>query len=89
MILVEDEGLVPPMQRWRKQAACRGVDPEVFFPDDDGEESKLAKKVCGSCDVQDLCLSYAIRNKEKGGVWGGATERERRRIIRQNRRKTA
>lgn len=86
MIFVKDAGSAPPMQRWRAQAACRGLDSEVFFPDDDGEESELAKKVCGSCEVQDSCLSYALRNREKGGVWGGATERERRRIVRQKRR---
>lgn len=89
MISVKDAGALPPLQRWRTQAACRGLDASVFFPDDDGEASALAKATCASCEVQDLCLSYALSNKEKAGVWGGATERERRRIIRQARRKSA
>lgn len=89
MISVQDEHRLPPLQKWRAQAACRGLDASVFFPDDDGEASALAKATCASCVVQDTCLSYALMNKEKAGVWGGATERERRRIIRQARRKSA
>ena len=72
---------------WRRNAACRGLDPEIFFPslDDDVVD---AKAVCGSCLVQETCLEFALSVREKEGVWGGATEKERRRILRQ-RRKTA
>lgn len=72
---------------WRQRAGCRGVDPDVFYPTSD-EEAEAAKAICGQCPVQKPCLEYALANRERDGVWGGATERERRRMIRQ-RRKTA
>ena len=65
--------------------ACRGLDASVFYPDDD-EEAEIAKQVCQECSVQRTCLEYALQQREKVGVWGGATERERRRILRQRRR---
>ena len=70
---------------WRQKAACRGVDPDIFFPVSD-EEAEDAKSICRMCPVQELCLEWAISTREKEGVWGGATERERRRIIRRRRR---
>lgn len=72
---------------WRNRAACRGVDPDVFYPVSD-EETEVAKAICAQCPVREACLEYALANRERDGVWGGATERERRRMIRQ-RRKTA
>ena len=72
---------------WRQRAACRGVDPDVFYPSSD-EEAEAAKAVCRQCPVLSPCLEWALSNRERDGVWGGATERERRRIIR-HRRKTA
>ena len=70
---------------WRQHAACRGIAPDVFYPvaDEDADE---AKAVCEQCDVRGACLEYALGHREREGVWGGATERERRRIIRQRRR---
>jgi WhiB family redox-sensing transcriptional regulator len=70
---------------WRDRGACRGLDPETFYPHTD-EETAEAKSVCMQCIVQAACLEYALVHREKEGVWGGATERERRRIIRQRRR---
>lgn len=72
-------------QSWRDKGACRGIDPDVFYPvtDEDAEE---AKSICSVCAVRQSCLEYALAHREKEGVWGGATERERRRIIRQRRR---
>lgn len=70
---------------WREQGACRGLDPGVFYPDTD-EEAEQAKGVCDGCAVRLTCLEHALSHREKQGVWGGATERERRRIIRQRRR---
>ncbi len=70
---------------WRDKAACHGLDPQTFYPETD-EEAEEAKAVCGVCPVQTLCLEYALVRREKEGVWGGCTERERRRIIRQRRR---
>lgn len=70
---------------WRQHAACRGLDPEIFYPPSD-EESEEAKSVCGECPVRQLCLEHALVHRERDGVWGGLTERERRRIVRQRRK---
>ena len=70
---------------WSSSAACRGLDPLIFFPPTD-EEAGPAKAVCESCGVQDACLEHALGSREREGVWGGCTERERRRIIRRRRR---
>ena len=70
---------------WRDQAACRGLDPEVFYPVSEEEEA-TAKHICADCAVRQSCLEHAITHREKEGIWGGATERERRRIVRQRRR---
>lgn len=72
---------------WRQRGACQGLDPAVFFPDEGDEESAgIAIAVCDTCDVRIACLEHALASREKEGVWGGTTERERRRIIRQRRR---
>lgn len=70
---------------WRRHSACRGLDPEIFYPVDD-EAAAAAKRVCEVCSVQHQCLEFALQGREKEGVWGGATEKERRRILRQRRR---
>jgi WhiB family redox-sensing transcriptional regulator len=70
---------------WRQHAACRGLDPEIFFPASD-DDADSAKAVCDACAVRQACLEHALGIREKEGVWGGATEKERRRIIRQRRR---
>jgi len=72
-------------QSWRDKGACRGIDPEVFYPGDD-DDAEEAKAICDVCAVRQACLEHALVAREKEGVWGGATERERRRIIRQRRR---
>ena len=70
---------------WRMLGACRGLDAGLFYPDND-EEAEIAKQVCDGCGVQQVCLDFALTKREKVGVWGGATERERRRMLRQRRR---
>lgn len=70
---------------WRKLGACRGLDASIFYPDDE-DDAAAAKEVCATCAVRAACLEHALSSREKAGVWGGATERERRRIIRQRRR---
>ncbi|MGD0984432.1 MAG: WhiB family transcriptional regulator [Acidimicrobiales bacterium] len=70
---------------WRQRAACRGVDPDIFYPVSD-EDAEEAKAVCASCTVRQACLEYALAAREREGVWGGLTERERRRIVRQHRK---
>jgi WhiB family redox-sensing transcriptional regulator len=72
---------------WRRAANCLGVDPELFFPER-GELTETAKAVCHACTVRLECLDYAIVNSEKFGIWGGLSERERRRI-RSTRRQAA
>jgi WhiB family transcriptional regulator, redox-sensing transcriptional regulator len=74
---------------WRQLARCRGIDPEVFYPvSDDEDAAEEAKEICALCPVREACLEYALAAREKHGVWGGLTERERRRVLRR-RRKTA
>ena len=64
--------------------ACRGSDPDVFFPDR-GESLEPAKRICAECVVRDECLEHALASGERFGVWGGTSERERRRIRRDRR----
>jgi WhiB family redox-sensing transcriptional regulator len=70
---------------WRQHAACRGLDPEIFYPATD-EEADVAKAICNVCAIRQACLEHALGSRERDGIWGGATEKERRRIIRQRRR---
>ncbi len=70
---------------WRQRAACLGIDAAVFYPVSD-EEAGPAKSICAECPVRQPCLEYALVNRERDGVWGGATERERRRMLRQRRK---
>ena len=72
-------------QQWRQYARCLGVDPELFYPTSD-EYADIAKAICMVCPVREPCLEHAITAREKQGVWGGLTERERRRLIRQRRK---
>ncbi len=67
---------------WQVQANCLGVDPDLFFPER-GASTREAKAVCRACVVREECLEYALVNGEKFGIWGGLSERERRRLRRQ------
>jgi len=69
---------------WQKNGNCRGMNPDFFFPER-GASTKEAKAVCVGCPVKEQCLEYALRNSEKFGIWGGLSERERRRIRRTRR----
>jgi WhiB family transcriptional regulator, redox-sensing transcriptional regulator len=66
---------------WKEYANCLGVDPDLFFPER-GASTREAKEVCKGCVVSDACLEYSLVHGEKFGVWGGLSERERRRIRR-------
>jgi WhiB family redox-sensing transcriptional regulator len=66
---------------WKARANCMGVDPDLFFPER-GMSTREAKEVCRGCVVREDCLEYALANGEKFGIWGGLSERERRRIRR-------
>ncbi|MFM7534397.1 MAG: WhiB family transcriptional regulator [Acidimicrobiales bacterium] len=77
--------------QWQDEANCLGVDPDLFFPER-GASTREAKAVCRACAVRSECLEFALANGEKFGIWGGLSERERRRIRRQralNVRRTA
>jgi WhiB family redox-sensing transcriptional regulator len=69
-------------KRWQEQANCLGVDPDLFFPER-GASTREAKGVCRGCEVRLECLEYALDHGEKFGIWGGLSERERRRVRRQ------
>ena len=69
-------------RRWQEEANCLGVDPDLFFPER-GASTREAKEVCRGCVVREQCLEFALQNGEKFGIWGGLSERERRRIRRQ------
>jgi len=71
---------------WWNRAACR-KDPaaaDAFFPAKDGG-TRTAKRICAGCPVREPCLDYALDNGERWGVWGGLSERERRRLKRRSR----
>ena len=64
---------------WRLEALCAETDPEAFFPEKGGS-TRDAKRVCTGCTVRAQCLEFALANDERFGIWGGLSERERRRI---------
>ena len=64
---------------WQERALCAQTDPEAFFPEKGGS-TREAKKVCLSCEVRGECLEYALANDERFGIWGGLSERERRKL---------
>ncbi len=68
-------------QDWHGRALCAQTDPEAFFPEKGGS-TRDAKKICTGCEVRSECLSYALANDERFGIWGGLSERERRRLKR-------
>lgn len=67
---------------WQADSLCAQTDPEMFFPEKGGS-TKMAKKVCADCDVRVECLEYALENEQRFGIWGGKSERERRKILKQ------
>jgi len=67
---------------WQERALCAQTDPESFFPEKGGS-TREAKKVCTGCDVKGDCLEYALAHDERFGIWGGLSERERRRLKKQ------
>jgi WhiB family redox-sensing transcriptional regulator len=66
---------------WQDRALCAQTDPEAFFPETGGS-TREAKKVCRGCEVRAECLEYALEHDERFGIWGGMSERERRRLKR-------
>jgi WhiB family redox-sensing transcriptional regulator len=73
---VDDDALT-----WQERALCAETDPEAFFPEKGGS-TREAKKICTGCEVKAECLEYALAHDERFGIWGGLSERERRRLRR-------
>jgi WhiB family transcriptional regulator, redox-sensing transcriptional regulator len=78
-VLPEDPS---PPDVWQERSACYGIDPDVFFPISE-EEAGPALAFCSACTIREECLSWALKNGERYGVWGGLTEQQRRRLARQ------
>ncbi|MBV8541945.1 MAG: WhiB family transcriptional regulator [Pseudonocardiales bacterium] len=71
----------PDQQGWQERALCAQTDPEAFFPEKGGS-TREAKRICAGCEVRAECLEYALAFDERFGIWGGLSERERRRLKR-------
>ncbi len=77
-LVLFDDGLEAEL-RWQERALCAQTDPEAFFPEKGGS-TREAKRVCTGCEVRNDCLEYALAHDERFGIWGGLSERERRRL---------
>lgn len=73
---------------WKRLGPCNNYDPNVFFPTG-AAGVEIARRICARCIVRDICLEHALNNNEKNGVWGGASERERSRILKARRTNSA
>lgn len=67
---------------WHDRANCKGANADLFFPER-GASTRTAKSICRQCQVRADCLEFALRSGEKFGIWGGLSERERRRVRRE------
>ncbi|MCH1513854.1 MAG: WhiB family transcriptional regulator [Acidimicrobiales bacterium] len=70
--------------KWMSKGNCADTNPDAFFPSD-GVGVEIAKSICNRCPVASLCLDYALTYKINHGVWGGCSERQRRRIRKERR----
>lgn len=66
---------------WRERAVCASTDPELFFPLKGGGKLGPALAVCAGCPVREQCLAFALDNRIMHGIWGGLSERRRRRLL--------
>jgi WhiB family redox-sensing transcriptional regulator len=81
VVVLDVEGFKITYEPWMSQALCAQVDMDLFFPEKGGT-TKPAKAICARCDVRPECLRFALNHEERFGIWGGKSERERRRIAR-------
>lgn len=74
--------MVSADELWKLQGLCTQTDPEVFYPEKGGNNyaTRVGKRICRGCEVRAECLEYALTHDERFGVWGGLSERERRRL---------
>jgi WhiB family redox-sensing transcriptional regulator len=75
----------PQRPDWQHEGACLGHDPDIWFPER-GQDYQRAKLICHECPVRTECLEWALATEQKFGIWGGASERERRAMRAQRRR---
>lgn len=71
---------------WQDNANCKGADQDLFFPEKGkgrSSSTREARVICAGCAVRDPCLDFAVEHGEKFGIWGGLSERERRRVRRE------
>jgi WhiB family redox-sensing transcriptional regulator len=82
LIVTDFDGMFDTIEeQWQERALCAQTDPEAFFPEKGGS-TREAKRICMGCEVRDECLEYALAHDERFGIWGGLSERERRRLKR-------
>jgi len=79
LTLIEDDN--DGLLAWQDRALCAQTDPEAFFPEKGGS-TREAKRVCAKCEVREDCLEFALQHDERFGIWGGMSERDRRRLRR-------
>ena len=80
----------PPPQDWREEALCAQSEPDIWYPPqgyDGTQTTRIAKRICGQCPVQQPCLDTALDHNEIHGIWGGLTHNERQEIRRHRRRR--
>ncbi|MDP8936973.1 MAG: WhiB family transcriptional regulator [Actinomycetota bacterium] len=85
-----DDSEIRETERWRRGAACRNMDTELFFPRGETgaplEQTVTAKAVCAGCPVRMPCLEFAMESHQEYGIFGGLTEQERRSLARRRAR---
>ena len=84
--VVDEVSIVNEYQiaKWMQRGNCADEPPSRFFPSD-GVGVEVARRICANCPVKEPCLEYALEHRIEHGVWGGCSERERRRILRRRR----
>ena len=75
-----DASSIDPAEHWTGRAWCRTMEPDALFVE--GKAQQRAKRICRNCDVVVECLAEALDERIEFGVWGGMTERERRKMLR-------
>ena len=80
-LLLDETAPGDEVPEWQERALCAQTDPEAFFPEKGGS-TREAKRICAGCEVRAECLEYALAQDERFGIWGGLSERERRRLRR-------
>ena len=83
-MVVDPTQSLPTESGWMARGLCRDITPAVFFPSD-GVGVDRARKICATCSVKAECLEFALDHRIDHGVWGGTSERERRRILKRRR----